>query len=146
MPCFHSTKAAKSGLERFTEALGAELMPDGIRVTMVRAGQMMDADSKPVAGAEIGRRFAEENLKRGLDLRARPISSFESVAEVFSTLIGLPDDVNVPCISLEARAHSAARGGSASAQNRLMSTYSWRRGYEMLCSNIDIINYIRSAR
>ena len=96
-------QSSKAGLERFTEALHAELMPDGIRVTMVRAGQMMDADSKPVADAEIGRRFAAENLKRGLDLRARPISSFKSVAEVLSVLITLPDDVNVSQVTLEAR-------------------------------------------
>ena len=89
MPCFHST-SSKAGLERFTEALHAELEPHGIRVTMVRAGQMMDEDSKsPVAG-ELARRFAEENLKRGLDLRARPISSFSSVADVLRMLIHLP--------------------------------------------------------
>jgi meso-butanediol dehydrogenase/(S,S)-butanediol dehydrogenase/diacetyl reductase len=100
---FSLYQSSKAGLERFTEALHAELMPDGIRVTMVRAGQMMDADSKPVADAEIGRRFAAENLKRGLDLRARPISSFKSVAEVLSVLISLPDDVNVSQVTLEAR-------------------------------------------
>jgi meso-butanediol dehydrogenase / (S,S)-butanediol dehydrogenase / diacetyl reductase len=100
---FSLYQSSKAGLERFTEALHAELMPDGIRVTLVRAGQMMDADSKPVADAEIGRRFVAENLKRGLDLRARPISSFESVAEVLSALISLPDDVNVFQVTLEAR-------------------------------------------
>jgi meso-butanediol dehydrogenase/(S,S)-butanediol dehydrogenase/diacetyl reductase len=96
-------QSSKAGLERFTAALHAELEPDGIRVTMARAGQMMDADSKsPVDGA-LARLFAEENLKRGLDLRARPISSFNSVAEVLSVLTRLPEDVNVPQISLEAR-------------------------------------------
>jgi len=100
---FSLYQSSKAGLERFTEALDAELKPDGIRVTMVRAGQMMDADSKPAANASVARRFAEENLKRGLDLRARPISSFNSVADVFSTLVNLPADVNVPSMTLEAR-------------------------------------------
>jgi meso-butanediol dehydrogenase/(S,S)-butanediol dehydrogenase/diacetyl reductase len=100
---FSLYQSSKAGLERFTDALHAELEPDGIRVTMVRAGQMMDADSKPPASGETARRFAEENLKRGLDLRARPISSFVSVTKVISTLTRLPDDVNVPIIFLEAR-------------------------------------------
>src|ERR1700722_19079995 len=93
---FSLYQSSKAGLERFTEALHAELEPDGIRVTLVRAGQMMDADSKSPADAQLARRFAEENLKRGLDFRVRPISRFDSVADVLSILIHLPDDVNVP--------------------------------------------------
>jgi len=100
---FSLYQSSKAGLERFTEALHAELEPEGIRVTMARAGQMMDADSKSPADAAVARRFAEENLKRGLDFRARPISSFNSAAEVLRMLVRLPDDVNVPQISLEAR-------------------------------------------
>ena len=100
---FSLYQSSKAGLERFTEALHAELEPHGIRVTLVRAGQMMDADSKPPAAGELARKFAEENLKRGLDLRARPISSFSSVADVLRMLIHLPGDVNVPWIVLEAR-------------------------------------------
>lgn len=100
---FSLYQSSKAGLERFTEALHAELQPHGIRVTMVRAGQMMDEDSKsPVAG-ELARTFAAENLKRGLDLRTRPISSFSSVADVMRMLIHLPADVNVPQLFLEAR-------------------------------------------
>lgn len=100
---FSLYQSSKAGLERFTEALHAELEPHGIRVTLVRAGQMMDADSKSPASGELARRFAEENLKRGLDLRVRPISSFSSVADVVRMLIHLPGDVNVPRIFLEAR-------------------------------------------
>jgi NAD(P)-dependent dehydrogenase (short-subunit alcohol dehydrogenase family) len=100
---FSLYQGSKAGLERFTQALHAELEPHGIRVTMVRAGQMMDEDSKSPAAGELARRFAEENLRRGLDLRARPISSFSSVAEVLRMLIHLPGDVNVPQLFLEAR-------------------------------------------
>lgn len=100
---FSLYQSSKAGLERFTEALHAELEPDGIRVTLARAGQMMDADSKSPADGEVARRFAEENLKRGLDLRARPISTFSSVADVLRMLINLPGDLNVPRIILEAR-------------------------------------------
>jgi meso-butanediol dehydrogenase/(S,S)-butanediol dehydrogenase/diacetyl reductase len=100
---FSLYQSSKAALERFTEALHAELEPHGIRVTMVRAGQMMDEDSKSPASGELARRFAEENLKRGLDLRARPISSFSSVADVLRMLVHLPGDVNVPQLFLEAR-------------------------------------------
>jgi meso-butanediol dehydrogenase / (S,S)-butanediol dehydrogenase / diacetyl reductase len=100
---FSLYQSSKAGLERFTSALHAELQPDGIRVTLARAGQMMDADSKRPADGELARRFAEENFKRGLDLRTRPISSFTSVAEVLRGLIYLPADVNVPLIGIEAR-------------------------------------------
>lgn len=96
-------QSSKAGLERFSEALHAELEPEGIRVTMIRAGQMMDADSKPPAvSGDVLRRFAEENAKRGLDLRARPISSFTSVAGLIHNLAQLPDDLHVPQIILEA--------------------------------------------
>ena len=96
-------QSSKAGLERFTEALHDELEPEGIRVTLVRAGQMMDADSRRPADPTVARRFAEENLKRGLDFRTRPISRFSAVADVLRMLIRLPDEVNVPRILLEAR-------------------------------------------
>jgi hypothetical protein len=64
---------------------------------------MMDADSRSPASGEIARRFAEENMKRGLDLRQRPISAFRSVADTLRMLVDLPDDLNVPLIVLEAR-------------------------------------------
>lgn len=101
---FSLYQSSKAGLERFTEALRAELEPEGIRVTMARAGQMHGEDSRsPSDDADVLRRFAEENLKRGLDFRARPISTFESVAELVRLLTQLPEDLNVPQIMLEGR-------------------------------------------
>jgi meso-butanediol dehydrogenase / (S,S)-butanediol dehydrogenase / diacetyl reductase len=100
---FSLYQSSKAGLERFTETLCQELKPEGIAVTMFRAGQMMDEDSSNNWPPEIGRRFHEGNLRAGLDLRARPISSFGSVAEFFPTLINLPADVSLPIIQMEAR-------------------------------------------
>ena len=100
---FSLYQSSKAGLERFSEALHAELEPDGIRVTMVRSGQMNDADSRSPVTGELARLFAEENLKRGLNLRERPISSFKSVAEFIRLLSRLPSDLNVHEIHLEAR-------------------------------------------
>ena len=101
---FSLYQSSKAGLERFSDALRTELEPDGIRVTIVRAGQMMGSDSRlPTNDMNVLQRFAEENLKRGLDLRSRPISAFDSAAEVIRGLIHLPADINVPQIVLEAR-------------------------------------------
>ncbi len=100
---FSLYQSSKAGLERFTQAVHAELEPDGIRVTLARAGQMMDADSKSPVSAEIAAFFVAENLKRGIDMRTRPISAFTSVAETLRLLVSLPEDVNVPEIVLEAR-------------------------------------------
>jgi 3-oxoacyl-[acyl-carrier protein] reductase len=97
-------QSSKAGLERFSESLRTELEPEGIRVTTVRAGQMMGPDSRaPSSDVNVLRRFAEENLKRGLDLRARPISRFSSAAEVIRSLLYLPADLQVPQIVFEAR-------------------------------------------
>lgn len=101
---FSLYQSSKAGLERFSDALRSELEPEGIRVTTVRAGQMMGADSRlPTDDMNVLMRFAEENKKRGLDLRARPTSAFSSAAEVIRGLIHLPDDINVPQLVLEAR-------------------------------------------
>lgn len=103
---FSLYQSSKAGLERFSDALDAELEPAGIRVTLVRAGQMRDGDSRPPAGdAAVLRRFAEENIRRGLDFRTRPISSFASVAVTLSGLLDLPSDLNISRIHLEARRH-----------------------------------------
>jgi meso-butanediol dehydrogenase / (S,S)-butanediol dehydrogenase / diacetyl reductase len=100
---FSLYQSSKAGLERFSKALHAELHPDGIHVTMLRAGQMSDEDSKSPVSGEMARRFAEENLKRGLNLRERPISSFISVAAFILHLTKLPSDLNVVEVVLEAR-------------------------------------------
>lgn len=100
---FSLYQSSKAGMERFTEALHQELQPDGIRVTMVRAGQMMDENSSLNVAPEIYQRFAEGNLKAGLNLRERPISKFATVAEIFRSLVNLPADVNIPTVLLEAR-------------------------------------------
>jgi len=100
---FSLYQSSKAGLERFTAALHAELEPDGIRVTLVRAGQMSDADSKSPVSGDLARVFAVENMKRGLNLRDRPISSFTSVTDFLRVISRLPEDLNVPEVYLEAR-------------------------------------------
>ncbi|MFT3966242.1 MAG: SDR family oxidoreductase [Sphingobium sp.] len=96
-------QASKAGMERYTQALHEEVSGEGIRVTLARAGQMMDEDSTWGVEPDRARRFFEGNMKRGINQRERPISHFNSVAEVFRSLVNLPADVNISHLNLEAR-------------------------------------------
>jgi meso-butanediol dehydrogenase / (S,S)-butanediol dehydrogenase / diacetyl reductase len=95
-------QSSKAGLERFSQGLHHELEPAGIRVTTVRAGQMMEAgktwDIDPATAA----RFAQAAMAAGLNLRERPISQYTSVTNVFRSLIDLPEDVHVQTVLLHA--------------------------------------------
>ena len=96
-------QCSKAGLERFSQALALELEPAGIRVTTVRAGQMMDADKTWDIDPEAAARFAEAAMAAGLNFRERPISQFTSVTDVFRALIDLPADVQAASVVLRAR-------------------------------------------
>lgn len=102
-PMFSLYQSTKAGLERFTEALQKELAEEGIRVTTVRAGQMFDEDQTWNLDPQVARRFGEACIKAGINPRARPISHFKSVAEVFHMLVNFPADLQTPHVVLEAR-------------------------------------------
>lgn len=102
-PMFALYQSSKAGLERFSEALSKELASDGIRVTTVRAGQMMGEDMTWNITPEVAATFGAACMKAGLDLRSRPISHFSSPARIFAQLIDLPDDLNIEHLSLQAR-------------------------------------------
>lgn len=97
-------QSSKAGLERFAEGLRSELEPRGIRVSVVRAGQMWDeekgaSDFDPAVAA----RFNEAAMAAGLNLAERPISHFSSVAPIFRSLIDLPPDLHIGTVHLHAR-------------------------------------------
>jgi len=89
-------QSSKAGLERFSQGLHHELDSRGIRVTTVRAGQMMEAgktwDVDPQAA-----------MAAGLNLRERPISQYTSVTNVFRAVIDLPADLHAQTVFLHAR-------------------------------------------
>ena len=95
-------QSSKAGLERFTQALKAEVGARGIRVTTVRAGQMFDEGKTFDIDPAIGQQFMAECAKRGIDLMSRPITHYASVAELFHTLVNLPADLQTPVVTLEA--------------------------------------------
>lgn len=103
MPHLVLYQCSKAGLERFALGLQRELEPAGIRVTIVRAGAMMEEgkvwDIDPAARA----RFGKAAMEAGINLRARPISQFTSVTDVFRSLIDLPEDLHLATVTLHAR-------------------------------------------
>jgi meso-butanediol dehydrogenase/(S,S)-butanediol dehydrogenase/diacetyl reductase len=97
-------QASKAGLERFTEGLRFELEPKGVRVTLVRAGQMMDADKTWDIDPQAAARFAQAAMAAGLNLRERPITQYVSVTNIFRAVIDLPQDLHMGTVMLHARA------------------------------------------
>jgi NAD(P)-dependent dehydrogenase (short-subunit alcohol dehydrogenase family) len=96
-------QSSKAGLERFSQALERELEPAGIRVSTVRAGQMMDADKTWDIDPQAAARFAQAAMAVGLNLRERPISQVASVTNIFRALIDLPPDLHAGTVVLCAR-------------------------------------------
>jgi NAD(P)-dependent dehydrogenase (short-subunit alcohol dehydrogenase family) len=96
-------QASKAGLERFSLGLERELESTGIRVTIVRAGQMYDETKTSTWDPEVAMRFHQANLERGLDVRTRPITHYESLVGLFRTLVDLPPDLHVTNVQLHAR-------------------------------------------
>jgi len=96
-------QSTKAGLERFSEGLRDELAPRGVRVSVVRAGQMAgpgsSAEMDPVAGA----RFFEAAMKRGLNLMERGIANYQSATHLFHAIINSPPDMHLGVISFQAR-------------------------------------------
>ena len=81
-----------------------ELEPEGVRVTVVQAGMMMDetktGSSWPM---DVAIRFAQENAKVGLNLRERGISHYNSVTDVFRAVLDMPADLHIGSVALSAR-------------------------------------------
>lgn len=96
-------QCTKAGLERFSLSMHRELEPHGIRVTIVRAGQMMEEGKVWNADPAAQMRFGKAAMEAGLNLRARPITQFTSVTNVFRALIDLPEDLHSATITLHAR-------------------------------------------
>lgn len=96
-------QSSKAGLERFSEGLHHELEPIGIRVTSVRAGQMMEEGKSFNIAPEVAGRFMKATSAVGLKLRDRAISHVNSVTDVFRCLLDLPPDVTLQTVNIQAR-------------------------------------------
>jgi meso-butanediol dehydrogenase / (S,S)-butanediol dehydrogenase / diacetyl reductase len=104
MPMLWLYGGSKTALEYMSEMWGSELAPAGVRVTVVRAGQMMDETKTGTSWPmDVAVRFATENAKVGLNLRERPISHYKSVTDAFRAVIDTPADLHIGMVTLSGR-------------------------------------------
>ncbi|MDE2405278.1 MAG: SDR family oxidoreductase [Sphingomonadales bacterium] len=106
MPRLWLYAATKVAVEYMGEEWAKELAADKIRVTTVRAGQMMDetktGSTWPIEDAM---EFMQENLKVGIDMRARGISHYNSAADAIAAVVNLPADIHMNYVGLNSRAY-----------------------------------------
>jgi len=101
-------QATKAGIERMSYFLQKELEPRGVRVTVVRAGEMVEKDgwgfppdfTLPPDIAE----FFQASKAAGIDLETRPKSDYASCTGIFRAIIDQPADVQVTTVHFIARA------------------------------------------
>ncbi len=96
-------QTTKAGLERFSTALNLELAEKGIRVTIVRAGQMFGPGAAMTMEPEAAAKFFEAAMKRGFDLMARGTSRYEATTDIFRLIIDSPPDVSIDSIAFHGR-------------------------------------------
>lgn len=96
-------QSTKAGLERFSQSLNYELDPNGIKVTTVRAGQMIEEGKSAGWDPAIAMRFGQACMAAGLNLRDLPKSQYNSVTAVFRAVIDMPQDLQTPIVTVHAR-------------------------------------------
>jgi meso-butanediol dehydrogenase / (S,S)-butanediol dehydrogenase / diacetyl reductase len=97
-------EATKAAVEHLSESIGRDLEAEGIRMSVVRAGQMMDETKTGTSWPmEVAMQFHQECAKVGINLRERPISHYNSTTDAFRAVIDSPPDVHIPFVALSAR-------------------------------------------
>ena len=96
-------QSTKAGLEQFSRGLHAELEEKGIRVTTVRAGQMMGPGSSATMDPEMGARFFQECIRRGFNPMDRGVTQYDSTTGLFRYLVDLPADMHIDIATYQAR-------------------------------------------
>jgi NAD(P)-dependent dehydrogenase (short-subunit alcohol dehydrogenase family) len=102
-PMLWMYEATKAGVEHLSESIGRDLEAEGIRLTVVRAGQMMDETKTGSSWpADVAMRFYQASAAAGINIRERPISHYNSVTDAFRAVLDSPPDVNIPMVALSA--------------------------------------------
>lgn len=96
-------QSTKAGVERFSQGLNYELDGSGIKVTTVRAGQMMEEGKAPNWDPQIAMRFFQACMGAGINLRESPKSQYTSVTDVFRAVVDMPQDLQTPVVTIHAR-------------------------------------------
>lgn len=107
MPMLWLYAGTKTALEYMSDMWVNELATQGVRVTVVRAGMMMDETKTGSSWSmDVSMRFATENAKVGLNLRERPISHYNSVTDAFRAILDMPPDLHIGMVTLSGRKKS----------------------------------------
>jgi meso-butanediol dehydrogenase/(S,S)-butanediol dehydrogenase/diacetyl reductase len=96
-------QATKGGIETMSKHLQNELRPQGIRVSLVRAGPMYDDERTMQASPEAVDAFHAACMERGIDLSTLPVAHFDSVLWVFRSLVDMPADMHVETVRFTSR-------------------------------------------
>ncbi len=108
MPMLWLYAGTKQALELISEMWARELDADGVRVTVIRAGQMYDETKTGTSWpADVAMRFALENAKVGINPRERGISHYNSVTDAFRAVLDTPADLHIGMVMLSARRRPA---------------------------------------
>jgi meso-butanediol dehydrogenase / (S,S)-butanediol dehydrogenase / diacetyl reductase len=101
MPMLWLYAGTKAALELVSDMWSRELESEGVRVTVVQAGMMMD-ETKTASTwpREVSIRFAQENAKAGINLRERPITHYNSVTDAFRAVLDTPADLHIQTVCL----------------------------------------------
>ncbi|OYU02381.1 MAG: hypothetical protein CFE36_05445 [Sphingomonadaceae bacterium PASS1] len=101
MPMLWLYAGTKSALELMSEMWSRELEAEGVRVTVVQAGMMMDETKTGSSWPqEVAMRFGMENAKAGINLRERPISHYNNVTDAFRGVVDTPPDLHMQMVVL----------------------------------------------
>lgn len=104
MPMLWMYAGTKHGLELVSDMWAHELEPDGVRVTVVRAGQMYDETKTGTDWPmEVAIAFAQENAKVGINIRERGVSHYNNVTDAFRAVLDMPADLHIGLVTLSAR-------------------------------------------
>jgi NAD(P)-dependent dehydrogenase (short-subunit alcohol dehydrogenase family) len=96
-------QATKGGIEVMSRHLQDELRPQGMRVSVVRAGPMYGEDRTMSASEPSVQAFYAACAERGIDLKKTAVTEFQSVYWVFRSLVDSPPDIQVDTVRFVGR-------------------------------------------
>jgi NAD(P)-dependent dehydrogenase (short-subunit alcohol dehydrogenase family) len=101
MPMLWLYAGTKAALEQISLQWQRDLAPEGVRVTVVQAGMMLDetktGSTWPI---DVSMRFAQSNAAVGINLREAARSHYNSVTDAFRAVIDAPPDVHFSTVAL----------------------------------------------
>jgi meso-butanediol dehydrogenase / (S,S)-butanediol dehydrogenase / diacetyl reductase len=101
MPMLWLYAGTKAALEQISTQWSRDLAAEGVRVTVVQAGMMLD-ETKTGSNwpPEVSQRFAIAQASVGIDLRTAPRTHYNSATAAFRAVIDSPADLHFGMVKL----------------------------------------------